>query len=236
MSLGLVLQNCGRFLKSSYVSCKLLLTFLRHALDSRSQVTLVNPEPITELVLTKNSALNTLLLYKGKARYQVATVDANAARTTITDVRSGELLAEIKRRTFHSDTVKFTHFFDGKAVKIKEWLREEKMANGHKRWNIESSAGNFSWRKDVTRRLALCPSHNMESPIVWLQLPTKEKPYALVFKGGVESFVAQILAAFVILEQEIRLEEKEFFRADGFVCDERTLAGMYVDTGNFNRR
>ncbi|KAJ3513855.1 hypothetical protein NLJ89_g2719 [Agrocybe chaxingu] len=200
------------------------------SLDSVSQVTLVNPEHLTELVLTKNSVLNTRMLYKGKARYQVATVDANAARSIITDVQSGEQLAKIKRRTLHSDTVKFSHFFDGKAVKIKEWLREEKMANGHKRWNIETPAGSFSWRKDVTR------SYDMERPIAWLQLPTNEKPYALVLKSGTESFIAQILAAFVILEQEIRLEEKEFFKADGIVSDERTLVGMHVDTGNFNRR
>jgi len=99
-------------------------------LDNESQITLVNVEPTSTFVITKPSILNTQFLLNGRPCFKVATVDAAAAKTTITDEATGELLATIKRRIFHADSVRFAHRYEGKPLAINDWMKEGKMTNG----------------------------------------------------------------------------------------------------------
>jgi hypothetical protein len=96
-----------------------------------SQLTLINPEPPLELVLEKSSTpLNTRLLVNGKPRYKVSTVDRDANVTDVTDLRTNEVIATIRRRSFLSDKVKFPRRFGGKSLKKDDWMTEVKLNNG----------------------------------------------------------------------------------------------------------
>lgn len=99
--------------------------------DTPSVLTLVNPpKSHKELVITKPSTLNNVLLLNGSPRYIISTVDPSAAKTKISDARTKEVLVKIRRRILRSDDITFTHH-GGNAIKIgKEWLKESKMPDG----------------------------------------------------------------------------------------------------------
>ncbi|PPQ82211.1 hypothetical protein CVT24_012889 [Panaeolus cyanescens] len=193
--------------------------------STASAVTLVNSRPHSELVITKPSALNNVLLLNGKPRYIISTTDPAAAKTKITDARTKELLAKVHRRTIFSDEVMFTHHENGKPIKIgKEWFKESKMPDGRVRWDIETSSGNFAWRMDVVHRLVLCPASDMDNPIAWVQLPNENKSFAIIVPPGWESIWDIIIAGWVILEQKMRLYEKESQRAEGMATQQAQFA------------
>ena len=96
-----------------------------------SQITLINPEPILELVVDEpESPLNTRLLVNRKPRYEVSTVDRDANITNITDLRTNEVVATIHRRTLLSDKVTFPRRFGGKSIKKDDWMTEVKLSTG----------------------------------------------------------------------------------------------------------
>ncbi|KDR82171.1 hypothetical protein GALMADRAFT_222045 [Galerina marginata CBS 339.88] len=178
---------------------------------SSSQVTLVNPDPPTALVFTKSSTLNTTLLNNNKPYFKVSTLDAAGARTTRTNVETNELLVTIKKRTLHSDTIKFANKHEWKSLKQKDWLVDGKLADGFPKRTIRTPVGSFVWRRDVVYRLALCPENDLDHPVTYTQFPTMEDrstPWALLLTRGTESFRDEIVASFLILEQHLRMEEK----------------------------
>ena len=100
--------------------------------ESGSQVTLVNTSLLNplELLLDKsNSVLNTRLLVDSRPRYNVSTLDRDGNDTDVKDIRTGEVLAMIRRRFFRSDTVRFPGRFGGEKVKKDEWLTRRKGKN-----------------------------------------------------------------------------------------------------------
>ncbi|KAF4615430.1 hypothetical protein D9613_003540 [Agrocybe pediades] len=75
-----------------------------------SDVTLLNPDPPTELVFTKNSTLNTTLLLNGRPRYKIETVDAALSKTDIKDLRggnaeNGKVVVKLRKRLLLGDTI-----------------------------------------------------------------------------------------------------------------------------------
>ncbi|KDR82288.1 hypothetical protein GALMADRAFT_240780 [Galerina marginata CBS 339.88] len=178
---------------------------------SSSEVTLVNPSPPTKLTFTKPGTLNNTLLLDNRPYFKVATLDPAGARTTITDAQTNELLVTIKRKSFQSDTIKFAHRYGGKSVKQKDWLVAGNMEDGSPKWTIQTSVGDFIWRRDIVYRLALCPENDIEHPVAYCQFPTLEDrsiSWALLLTRGTESFRDEIVASFLILEQVLRIEEK----------------------------
>jgi len=98
-----------------------------------SQLTLIDPSPGLELVLDNPSTpLNTRLCVNGRARYAVVTKSngRDARQTDVTDLRTNEVIATMKTRTFLSDTVKFQKRFGGKSVKKEQWMHKTKLENG----------------------------------------------------------------------------------------------------------
>jgi len=174
-----------------------------------SEVTLINVDPITELVLAKESVTNTTLLRHNKPCLKVSTNGKDGAITTITDVQTNQLLVTIKRRDFRSDIISFTNLYGGKPVKVKDWIQEKKPTNQRSQWKINTTAGSFTWRTDVVLRLTLCSENDLDHPIAWVQPKTETKRYALVMKGGTENFRDEIVASYIILEQRMRMKEKQ---------------------------
>lgn len=101
-------------------------------LQTESQATLVSPpDEYLELVLEKSSTvLNTRLLVDGKPRYRLSTMDRDAAHTKLTDLRTNEMIASFKRRTFFADKVQFARRFEGKSIKKDEWMVKIKLDSG----------------------------------------------------------------------------------------------------------
>ena len=144
---------------------------------SSSEVTLINPEPPTALKFSSPSVLNNVVSLNGKPIFMVSTLDAAGAQTKITDAQSKELLAVIKKKTFQPDTVQFTHKYDGKPLKQREWLVPGKFEDGRSvflwqsfsitlltstvnrsKWTIHIPLGRFVWRTDVVHRLVVSTS------------------------------------------------------------------------------
>jgi len=188
-----------------------------------SQATLVAPDSTTALIFSKPSAINTTLLWNGRPLTTISTIDAGAERTTISDAETNELLVTIQRRALLADTVTFTRHYGGRSFKLKDWLKEETLENGHTTWTIQTPVGNFLWRTDVTLRLALCPESNLEHSIAWAQLHTESTPFGLILARGTELFRDEIVASFLILEQRMRMREKLYFRAHGLSASMRPV-------------
>ncbi|PPQ97200.1 hypothetical protein CVT26_000710 [Gymnopilus dilepis] len=185
---------------------------------SSSEVTLINPEPPTVLKFSSPSVLNNVVSLNGKPIFMVSTLDAAGAQTKITDAQSKELLTVIKKKTFQPDTVQFTHKYDGKPLKQREWLVPGKFEDGRSKWTIHIPLGRFVWRTDVVHRLALCPENDLEHPVAYSQFPTFDDPsppFALLLNRGTEPYRDEILASFLILEQHLRMDEKSMSVASG---------------------
>lgn len=105
--------------------------------DTSSILTLVNPpnpklksDTHTELVISKTSTLNNVLLHNGSPYFNISTHNPAAADTDITDARTGEVLVKIRRHVFRSDEVTLMNH-GASAMKVgKTWLKESKMPDG----------------------------------------------------------------------------------------------------------
>ncbi|KAJ3516309.1 hypothetical protein NLJ89_g1202 [Agrocybe chaxingu] len=158
--------------------------------SSSSQITFVNQEETTQFVFTKPSVTNTTFLFKGRPYYKVSTTDPAGLITKVTDLDTNEVVITIKHRRFHADTVKFAHRFDGKSIKIKEWLIEGKMTDGFTKWTVNTllcgaQTPSYDWLSVVVlKRPGTNPegvTHHVSSlidvsPLV-LATPTDTKPH-----------------------------------------------------------
>ncbi|RXW16628.1 hypothetical protein EST38_g9223 [Candolleomyces aberdarensis] len=172
-----------------------------------SQVTLTNPGPTLELVL-ENPAypLNTRLLVNGKPWFKISTVDRDANITNITDLRTNEVVATIRRRMFLSDKVKFPRRFGGKSVKKDDWMAEVKLSTGQNAWVISSESGKFLWKWDSAQILVLTPENDTD----YILASVKDEPplLALCVKHSAEGSLDEIIPGFIILKQRIKLDTK----------------------------
>lgn len=64
----------------------------------------------------------------------------------------------------------------------------------------------------------------MSNPIAWIQLPDETKSFALVVPSSSESMWDIIIGGWVILEQRLRLQEKETQKADGIASQDMAFA------------
>ncbi|RXW12974.1 hypothetical protein EST38_g12883 [Candolleomyces aberdarensis] len=183
-------------------------------LPADSQVTLINPETTLELVLEKPAyPLNTRLLVNGKPWFKISTVDRDANITNITDLRTNEVVATIRRRMFLSDKVKFPRRFGGKSVKKDDWMSKVKLSTGQNAWVINSESGKFLWKWDSAQRLILTPENNTDHTLAFV----KDEPpvLALCVKRSAEGSLDEIIPGFVILEQRMKTDTKRTTTWDG---------------------
>ncbi|KAF8870111.1 hypothetical protein CPB84DRAFT_1968279 [Gymnopilus junonius] len=178
---------------------------------SSSEVTFVDPDALTLLKFSNPSVLNNVVSLDGRPIFAVSTLDPAGAHTKIIDAQTKELLVNIKKKTFQPDIVQFTHKYSGKSIKQREWLVAGKLENGGPKWVGETPIGRFVWKTDSTYRLALCPENDLDHPVAYCQFPTLEDrsiPFALALERGTEPFRDEILTAFLILEQHLRIVER----------------------------
>mgnify|MGYP001400280696 CR=1 FL=1 len=89
---------------------------------ANSQSTLVNVEAPIEFVLKLPGLFNNLLSVNGVARYRILSKDAQQWNSDVTDLRTNEIIASVRRNSFTPDTVRFPGKNGGKAIKKSKWL------------------------------------------------------------------------------------------------------------------
>lgn len=94
-----------------------------------SEVTLVNPLPNSSLTFKTSSVINNILTHDGWPYFKIAIGDATGTRIEISNPHTKEILVKVQRRNLFSDEITFSRHFDGKALKIKDWLHEVKTGN-----------------------------------------------------------------------------------------------------------
>ncbi|KAJ7050023.1 hypothetical protein C8F01DRAFT_1180566 [Mycena amicta] len=182
--------------------------------SSHSMDTLVNPRRPTVLSFAPNSMIATTIS-SSTASGTLYTISTGATdTTTIKDTKSGRVVAKISKKMLLPDTVSFADS-DGKLkeVKLSKWMREVTVPGGRGTGHVLETADGikYSLQRHVEYRLALFPysetSQPNGDPIAYWRLPDQ----SLVLDGAPEDSHLQILVAFMIAEQKMRMEEKSNF-------------------------
>jgi len=184
-----------------------------------SQTTLVNRAPPITLVFSHNgSILNASVTVASKPLYIITTEDnLGSSKTNVLDAltQPQRLVACIDRRSILPATVAFPERNGGKAVRISKWIKSAKLSDGFPVSVIETDIGKCFWKIHVVHRWALYTEHNLDTPIAYMQPATSSSPPALVLQSDVAGFMDQIITSFLILEQNLRMNEKTVRVADG---------------------
>ncbi|KAJ7142636.1 hypothetical protein C8R44DRAFT_974276 [Mycena epipterygia] len=174
-----------------------------------SQLTLVTASPPVSLVFSHDSMTNASLLVDSTPRYTISSNSQNS----ITEIRAAgttELLAQISRKEVLPDTIAFVGVNAGKEMRLSKWLRKTRLLDGSVGHVIETEEhGNFILKPHRRLRLALFRDDDLETPLAHWQRPSDTAPPALVLQAGTRASVRpQIIAAFVVQEFRMRMEEK----------------------------
>lgn len=96
-----------------------------------STLTLVNLVPATPYYFSVNNMKNaTIFAQQSPALYTISTDLKSDKHTTVTDARSGRLIAAIERKDILSDTIAFPDRNGGAPLGIHKWLKGSKLADG----------------------------------------------------------------------------------------------------------
>ncbi|GLB35685.1 hypothetical protein LshimejAT787_0212500 [Lyophyllum shimeji] len=112
--------------------------------------------------------------------------------------------------------IRNTHFTDhngGESVRLDKWMTSAKLTDGSKVTVIDTGLGRYHWKTHVVNRFALYSEHDAHTPLAYMII-RGTKP-SVVMEAGTESFRVQILASLLIVEQNMRMEEKWSTIADG---------------------
>ncbi|TFK34889.1 hypothetical protein BDQ12DRAFT_689008 [Crucibulum laeve] len=177
-----------------------------------SQITLVNSaSESVDLVFEKPSisSLHNTVYLNSRPLYTITTRARDGAQTKVFDVSTTHLAITIDRSVFFSDKITFADRNDGKAIKVNDWMKETKIPKQHPIHVMETPYGKFTWKVDVVHRHALYSEADPENPIAYMKPATSSSPMALHLESGTESFREEILGSFLLVEQRMRMKEKE---------------------------
>ncbi|KAJ7142622.1 hypothetical protein C8R44DRAFT_760891 [Mycena epipterygia] len=174
-----------------------------------SQLTLVTASPAISLIFSRDSMTNATLLVDAASRYTISSNSQNS----ITEIRAADttkLLAQIFRRDILPDTIAFPSVNAGKGIRMSKWLRKTKLLDGSVGYVIETEEhGNFVLRVHRQLRLALFREDDLDTPVAHWQRSSDTAAPALILQAGTWNSVRpQIIAAFIVQEFRMRMEEK----------------------------
>ncbi|KAL0946424.1 hypothetical protein HGRIS_012647 [Hohenbuehelia grisea] len=195
--------------------------------SSGSQTTFTNTSPPTTIVWDQNSMTNATLYVGGHATYQVRT--ASKGTRTILQDSFGETAARIDLRSILPDLVLLPRSTRGKSIRLRKWLYDTKNRAAQYPGDVDiryeprrrlstlmqSSKGTYLWMATPTHRLALYDSSCLESPIASFIPSTSRSKPAIVIAPDVEVDQVEIVLAVLVLEQRLRLQEKQLLVASG---------------------
>ncbi|KAJ7247584.1 hypothetical protein C8J57DRAFT_722101 [Mycena rebaudengoi] len=190
-----------------------------------SQVTLVTNAPPTVLVFGANSMLSSTLFANASPVYALST-DARGSTTTLKTTGTAGLVARIARNDLFSDTVTFPNFNSGKAIKTKKWLQEVQLPDGFNASLFETPTRKYTLRRHTEYRLALFHEDLQTIAANWQPTTDASSPMTLVLAPGTEKCHPQIIAAFLLEEQKLRMEEKNRKVAYAAMSDWNAMQAM----------
>ncbi|KAF8842589.1 hypothetical protein BDN67DRAFT_947258 [Paxillus ammoniavirescens] len=196
-----------------------------------STLTLVNPIPATQYHFSANSMKNTtVFVHQSRPLYKVSTELKSDKQTRVSDAHTGRLVALVERREFFSDTVTFPDQNGGQVVSIHKWLQKSKLADGYTVHLVQTSHGKYIWKSDSRYRLGLYKESDQTQPIAYLQPASATQNFALVLESSAEAFRDGVLVAFLILEQRLRISDRNIDVGGGKFEAYKTVLGHYVQT------
>ncbi|KIJ63420.1 hypothetical protein HYDPIDRAFT_182363 [Hydnomerulius pinastri MD-312] len=196
-----------------------------------STTTLVNPVPATPYYFSTNSMKNaTIFTRESHPLYTVSTDLKADKHTKISDARTGQLIAAIDRKDILSDTITFPNRSGGASVSVHKWLQKSKLADGYPVHLMETSFGRYVWKSDAKYRVGLYTEDNPVKPLAYLQLASATQNFALVLESAAEPFRDDVIIGFLILEQRLRVADRNISVGGGKFEQKRTVLGHYVQT------
>jgi hypothetical protein len=131
--------------------------------------------PFVKLSFSNRTTVNTSITVNGTPYYKISTVDTAGAVTNIKNPRTCALISTINRRTLHPDSVTFAQRYDGRALKVKEWLVKsieesvtlfyvlkssellltESMRLSRTKWTIQTGGTTLTFLWDISNRLVV---------------------------------------------------------------------------------
>ena len=175
-----------------------------------STLTLVSPNPI-QLDFDKNSVKNATLSVDGTPLYTLTTPDngtTSGLTTHVVNNYTKERVVTISYRDILPDIVTFADHNNGKAYKLKKWLKVVKLDDGSETTLMEVGTEKYYWKLHPIHRFALYPERDFENPVAHLVMHGGNR-ISLVMEHGTESFRDMILASILIVELRLRTIEKK---------------------------
>jgi hypothetical protein len=159
-----------------------------------------------KLSFSNRTVANTSITLNGTPQYNISTVDMTGAVTSIRDARTRMLTSTINRRTLHPDSVTFAQRYDGKVLRVKEWL--VKSIEGTK-WSIQAGLTTLTFLWDISNRLLVYQDSNRE-PVAWFDPATPAEPFSFHIKNGMENIWDLAVTAVVYIVHKRLLTDKFF--------------------------
>ncbi|KAJ7726139.1 hypothetical protein B0H16DRAFT_1471566 [Mycena metata] len=173
-----------------------------------SQTTLANPTPLLCLDFTADSMFNTTLCRGSRPLYTLST-EPQGSTTELMSAGAGLLLARIRRREGLPETTSFPNINEGEDLQLSEWLRPCTLADGSEAHLLQTEVGTCLLTRHVNHRLALFTEFDPETPIAHWARRNDTFQLSLIFYAGTQDFYAQVIAAFIIVEQKMRIAEED---------------------------
>ncbi|KAH7905303.1 hypothetical protein BJ138DRAFT_1165041 [Hygrophoropsis aurantiaca] len=204
-----------------------------------STLTLVNPSPPTQYTFSTNNIKNAVIFARpfpspGQAQraqnvYTVSTELKSDKRTELTDTASGRLVAVWERRDILPDTVTFPDRDNGSTTSVSKWLSKGKLPDGMPVHVMQTAYGPLVWKSDATYRLGLFIENNLLQPVAYYQLDLHANANAnLVIDANAEQIRTDIIFSFIILEQRLRVSDRNINVGGGKFEMNRTVLGHHV--------
>ncbi|KAF9228898.1 hypothetical protein BS17DRAFT_841029 [Gyrodon lividus] len=108
----------------------------------------------------------------------------------------------------------------GQAISVHKWLQKSKLAVGYTVPLMQTSFGQHIWKSDSGYRL-------------WVSLEESFPPttnFALVLESSVEPLRDDVLVAFLILKQRLRISDMNINIGSGKFEANETVLGQYAQT------
>ncbi|KAJ8587867.1 hypothetical protein M405DRAFT_793793 [Rhizopogon salebrosus TDB-379] len=161
--------------------------------------------------------------------YSVVTDLKSDKRTEIFDARADRLLARIERNNILPDTITFPSRNDGSSINLSRWLQKGKLEDGHQIHAIETGHGTYMWKSDRELRLALYRKDDMSNHVAHLQEGSRTQNFAVIMQPEAQLIRDDVIISFLILEQRLRVSEKNVNVGGGKYDQNRTLLGHIVN-------
>ncbi|KAF7354251.1 hypothetical protein MVEN_01113100 [Mycena venus] len=169
------------------------------------------------LVFESNSMLATTIFQNAVPVYRVST-STHGSTTEIRTTGTDMLIARIARKEIFPSTVTFPDMNGEKSIKISKWLKPSELPDGLTAATLQTPIGDFVLGGHPEYTLALYTPDITTLIAHWSQKTSNASstsPPTLIIASGYEGAHAQILAAFVYEEQEIRIARKNGDVAQG---------------------